>query len=339
MRHRYTAMVLNKGFAVQAMVDHEKLGLKRVLLIADVAPEYKNYAHAILSAMNELCYVVYFEKRVFTDDYLITASVPSEFLQAFVDFMGKLVGKGLFSRIEEVWFDWFRTIPMRTECYDFDSGMWDFDWSFPQKASEEAAYRPSIKGKFDYIDLLILKELQVDATRSFVEIAGKLKQNYKKLEWHYNTHVLQKRMINGYWLRWMGTKYSSTLERALHRSHRYLHIGLLAKGLRQIERMELMGKLHGVPFLWSEMVGETDYFADFYFPTENVTEASQFLTHAISNVRERASVMIMDQTEALSFTFSYQLFDEESGTWTFNELQLLARFDSLIAKIREVGGT
>ncbi|HEY6282801.1 MAG TPA: hypothetical protein VIW22_02645, partial [Nitrososphaerales archaeon] len=49
VRYRYKEKILNKGFAVQAAVDHERLGLKRVMLVADFSETYKNYAAAILT--------------------------------------------------------------------------------------------------------------------------------------------------------------------------------------------------------------------------------------------------------------------------------------------------
>jgi hypothetical protein len=338
VRYRYIEKILGKRFTVQASVNHEKLGLRRVVLLADFAREYSGYARAILSAMNELCYVVYFEKRMFSGDYLIEASVPSEHVRRFMDFMEKLRSKGILRNLEMVSFDWFRTIPMRAQSYDFDTGRWDFDWSAAQNCSREAAYSPSERVRFDRVDLFILKELQINATIDFIDIARKLKENYKTLTWHHRTHVLSRGMINGYYLRWMGTSYSTTLERALHRMHRYHHVALLATSLQEVERMNLAAKLHNIPFLWSEMVGQNEYCGHFYFPMENVTEAYQFITNSISDIKDRVRIMALDQTEALSFTFSYQLFDEESKQWSFNEPSLLARFDGLIAKIGEIGG-
>ena len=43
VRYRYKEKILNKGFAVQALVDHEKLGLKRIVAVLDFAGEYKKY--------------------------------------------------------------------------------------------------------------------------------------------------------------------------------------------------------------------------------------------------------------------------------------------------------
>ena len=339
VRYRYKEKVLSKGFAVHALPNHEKLGLRRVMLLLDFNSLYATYANSILTAMNELCYVVYFEKRMFQGDFIVEASVPSEHVGEFRDLMTKLQEKGLFTSLQVYEFDWFRAVPMRAESYDFDTGRWDFDWSAGLKLTGDAGYQYSSRVKFDKDDLLILKELQTDATRSFIDIATKLKENYKKLSWHYKTHVIERGLINGYSLRWMGTSYSTILERALHRKHRYQHLALLGTHLTEMERIQLMAKSNGVPFLWNEMGGKNEYCAHFYFPTEYITEAYQYLTDAISMARDRVSVMPLDQTEALSFTVSYQLFDKRSKQWILNSSDLLDRFGGLIAKITEIGGT
>ena len=61
VRYRYKEKILGKGIAVQAAIDHEKLGLKRVVVIVEFSDEYKQYAQSILIAMSDLCYVTGFE--------------------------------------------------------------------------------------------------------------------------------------------------------------------------------------------------------------------------------------------------------------------------------------
>src|SRR3989442_6905891 len=41
VRYRYKEKIVNRGFAVQAAVDHEKFGLRRVIFVVDFAPQYK----------------------------------------------------------------------------------------------------------------------------------------------------------------------------------------------------------------------------------------------------------------------------------------------------------
>ena len=221
VRYRYKEKILNRGFAVQAAVDHEKLGLKRLMIIVEVPDPYRTYAQAIFAAMHELCYVVGFTKTLVGGEHVINLSVPAEHVIEIQEFLNSLKEKGMFSQMEVLEFDWFRTVPMKAEYYDFDTGRWDFDW---QKAGAEdyaaAVYSPSSRTSFDYIDLLIIKELQIDANKSLKEIADKLEINYKKLAWHLTTHDLARAMLPKYHVNWMGTRYDYTLDKALHRKLR-----------------------------------------------------------------------------------------------------------------------
>jgi len=333
VRYRYKEKILGKGIAVQAAIDHEKLGLKRVILIVEFADDYKQYAQSILIAMGDLCYVTGFELVMPDGSYVVNASVPEEFVGEYFAFMKALEAKGLFRCGRMLAFDWFRTVPMRAKFYDFDTGRWDFEWSNLGKP-EAWGYKPSKRVRFDYTDLLIVKELRIDATEPLVEMAKKFGVGYKKLAWHYNTHVRQRGLVRGYTLNWMGTRYDFKLEKALHRKHRYFRVDLLAEDLTETERMELMSRTNAIPFLWAEMGGR-GYWAQFAFPVDNIVEAYQYLTDSIAPVKDRARLIVMDQTNALSFTISYRLFDERRKAWTFDQEELLEKFGDLILKIKQ----
>lgn len=340
VRYRYKEKILRRGLAVQAVVDHEKLGLKQLEVIADFAPEFEEYAQSILAALSDIFYVTSFEKLFPKGQYLIGAAVPGEFVTDWVRFVNDLRWKkGLLTSVEVHEFDWFRRVPMRTQFYDFGQGRWDYDW--PDQAAGDtktAAYFPSSKGKFDSTDLLILKELYIDASRSLVEIAGKLRENYKRLAWHYSTHVLASKMIKGFSLRWPGTRYDPKIERALHRQHRYFGIDLIAKNLSKVERMELMSNTNRLPFLWSEAGGERDYFAQLAFPADFFTEAMQRMEEVVRPVKDRTDLYQPDMTKALAFTISYRLYDQQAKRWTLDMPMLQNKFDELILKIKEKRG-
>lgn len=339
VRYRYREKILERGFAVQAMADHEKLGLKRVVVISEFAEAYKPYSHAILTSMNELCYVVSFAKIIPSGLYKIEASVPEEFIPSFIEFIHKLKEKGLFRSVRTFQFDWVRNPPMRAEFFDFKTGRWDYDWSSSTNTNfDSASFGPCQKIGFDYSDLLILKELQVDASRSLVEITKKLGMNYKKLAWHYSTHVLRRGLLKGYRLNWIGTRYDQRIERALHRMHTYVPIELLAWGLGVVERQELASKVNKLPFIWLESSGPREYYAQLVFPIDSIIEALQYLEKLISPLRERVEYFLMDQSSSLSFTFSYQLYDQERKTWVFDEASLLTRFERLIMEIKRGAG-
>jgi hypothetical protein len=343
IRYRYKEKIIGKGFAIHARVNFEGLGMQRVAMKVSLNKDYAPHARDLFVAMNKLCYLVSFSQLLPEGSYMLQASVPKEHKSGFIDLMKKLKGLGIFDSIEFYTFDWFRNVPMRAEFFDFDHGLWDFDWTRTVEPGKNDNPGPFEPFTFDKLDLLILKELQMDATRSLSEIKESIKANngtdinYKTLAWHWAKHVQEKRMINGYVLRWMGTTYDSVTERAKHRQHKYIMIPVFVRGVTDEERVALMGEMNKVPFLWCEAAGE-DYHAQFAFPVEMVNDAFSYLKDALARFGPRASYSVMDQTAALSFTFSYALFDDEAKKWTFNEAELAARFESLVLKIREGSG-
>jgi DNA-binding Lrp family transcriptional regulator len=318
VRHCYKEKILNKGFAVQAKVDHEKLGLRRVIAVLDFTEEYKNFSQSILESMNELCFLVGFAKTMPRGYYIVNFSVPREFVDDLKSFLKAMKEKGMFSHLDIAEFDWIRFAPMKPEFYDFDVGMWDFDWTAKTTSDFGSAhYMSSDPAKFDYVDLLLIKELQMDADKSLKEISDRLKVNYKKLARHYKEHVMARRLLSGYSVNWMGTTYDYGIEKALHRQHRNLGVTLIAREVSEYETMSLRQAFDRLPFLWSEAAG-ANYFCEFTIPVEFNFEWLQYLTEAISAVKERTEVYAVDQSNAETFTIPYSLFNQAQEKWEIN---------------------
>jgi hypothetical protein len=338
VRYRYKEKLVSKGFAVQAMPDHERLGLKRLMMIADFDKIYSSYSQAILAAMNELSFVVSYAKSIPDGSYVVNFSVPREHAEQLRAFLRYLRDEGMFSRFELLEFDWLRNVPMRAEYYDFDTGRWDYDWATRATSDSGVADRaPSGPAKFDYTDLQIIKELQMDANKSLKEISDNLKINYKKLAWHYNTHVIQDKLIKGYRVNWMGTRYDYKIDKALNRKHRYVGIDLFVMATTEHERAILAKKFSQLPFLWAE-AGGPNYFAEIAFPVDYVVEGLGFLEDALSIVKGRFKMLFMDQSNAVAFTIPYEAYDQSRKQWNFDQVDLTARFDNLIQQIAERAG-
>jgi len=343
IRYRYKEKILGKGFALQARLNFEGMGLKRVIMEVRLGEPYNNYAKEIFIAMSKLCYLTSFSSLMPEGSYMIQATLPKEFRAEFVEMMKSIQGLGIFTSIEFYNYDWFRNVPMRAEYYDFEHGVWEFDWDKPVeyvKGDHDTGFEAF---GVDRVDLLIMKELQIDSTRSLSEIREAIKEsdgadiNYKTLAWHWIRHVQEKKMLNGYTLRWMGTRYDPISEKAQHRQHRYVGVPILVRGVSDEERVSLMSEMNKIPFIWSEAAGE-DYYAQFAFPVEMVNDAFSFLKAALARFGDRAKYHIVDQTNSAGFALSYPLFDDSQRKWTFEPQEVLVRFQSLMLKIREGSG-
>jgi transposase-like protein len=333
-RYWYKERLLKRGYTSQAVPNHEKLGLRRVVALAEFSELFRPYADSILMAMSELSYLSSFMKALPDDLYSIQANVPKEHTNEWIAFMHMLKLRGLFNSIQVAPFEWVRVVPMKSEMYDFDNDTWQYDWTSKPKVDPGSSnYAPSARSKFDLIDLRIIEQLQIDPDASLIEISKKLQVNYKTLNWHHRVHILGSGMLKGYSINWAGTRYDPTVGKALHRRHRYMWVELLVKGVTETERMELMANVSRLPFVWLEAGGQ-NYFAQIAFPMETMTEALGFIKEIVSPVRHKASWHFMDQANALRFSVTPGLYDQQAKKWKFDQMELISKFDRLVLEIK-----
>ena len=218
---------------------------------------------------------------------------------------------------------------MRTEFFDFERGMWDFDWGrLATKHGETDERRPDGKAEFDRLDLEILKQLQLDASTTFTATAVRARSSMKNTQYHYWKHVVGRGLIRNYRVNWLGTRYDYNRETAMHRMHRYLLLNLLAPRLTEGEKLEARAALNQFPCLWSEAVGRGFYYAEIALPTDAAGEGYSALAKALHRIRRKYRLYIADPSNAIGFTLNPKLYDPVENSWQFRSQDLLPRFEA-----------
>ena len=326
--------VLKQGIVIQPSINFEKLGLARVVVVADFGKEYEDHAEPILIAMSQLCYVSSFIKTLPEGHYVIHATVPFEHVSSWVEMMLRLKETGLFSVLEFSTYDWARNPPMKSELYDFEAGRWEFEWSAPVKVYPLLVEHSSSRMQFDGIDLEIMKRLQRDETKSLAQIQKETGINYKTLSFHHRKHVVERQMLKGHKVNWLGTAYNPENDRGKHRRHTYQPIDIVVRDVTPEERATITGMTNALPFLWWEASGKSTYYAQLVFPTEAIADAMQFLARLLQPLRNRAHWYVVDQKHSLAFGLEPKLYDSESKMWRFNQAEILGKFEQLLMQIK-----
>ena len=340
VRYRYKEKLVKRGFAIKAEPDYSALGLRRVVMKISVSDEYAERASKVFEAMSDLCYLVAYAGTMPNGVFLAQAAVPVEFTAEFHSLVESLKGKGVFSSVEFFDCDWHKVAPMRAECFDFDQGVWDFDWSNPPPLDERAARSAiSERKKVDKVDLLILKELSKDGDRSLMEVQAAIKKingvdiNYKTLGWHYAHHVLSQRLVSHYTVGWHRLNYDFEQKRDVgFARYDYLGVALLVRGVNGQDRMMLRSQMNRLPFLWSEAAGGT-YFSQLFIPLNMVNEALEHLKKVLKPYGERAEMLLLDKREMKYFTICYDQWDETNDRWAFATAELLPRLEKSVLKV------
>src|SRR5437899_5990805 len=178
------------------------------------------------------------------------------------------------------------------------SGKWEVDWSKVEAEhaiplEKEARRNEPAK---DYFDLLLIKELQIDALQHIVGIARKLKVHQKTLEYHYRTHVQKQKLIPTYYVRWM-----RNIEKTL--AHSVMVTRLTFKGLTTNEFLKVQAAISKIPFLWAEdLLKDGTYLATLCIPVQETLTTFDYLSSQVPGLDERVQLGLVDQGDACLFT-------------------------------------
>jgi len=330
VRYRYRKFFLSKGITIQATPNFAKLGITRLIILAKLAPELENQAVTIFTFMNEACYLRSFTRVLPSHEYIIHVAVPKSLKNQCGDVFRRFHDAGLFTELKILEFEEVRNPPMKAALYNFGNERWSFQWPrvdgpwplFPQRRLEEVE-------RYDKFDLLIIKELEIDASRSLVQMAKGISVSLGTLQFHYLRHVEGRNLIRAYRVIWPGSRYDFESGKPITRKDRYIEVTVILEGGTALENAELRGLLNNVPFLWNEVAGP-NYCAELFLPNDMFTGFWDYLEDFTRRVGEKLKVFLMDQDRALRFTLPYNLFDNDTKTWRLDQESIDRIIDSVV---------
>ena len=348
-RYWYRESILSrKGFALNASLNDQKLGLVRMIALADLDEKYWSVARDIFEAFHQYLGLVYYIRLYPSGRFFLQYLIPSEReddLRKALDFLSQ---ERVLTTIELVPMPGKFVVPMRAECYDFSKGTWDFDWDVAtsEHGHELKQVPPCSTIKVDHTDLLIAKELQVDAARSLKAIADKLGIKYDTAFRHYQ-HVLRKKLIIGYKIRWMETS-AKTLVKGSHdprdiltnqSQHKYQTADVLLTRLTKAQQASVLRTVSRLPFLVNLWAGDGSLWFEVNIPYHYQPETMHFLWKNLSPYRETLHFSLSDQTYASAKTIPYQLHDPQTRRWTYRAEEFTSIAKDFLLKVPRSDGS
>ncbi len=336
VRYRYHRFFLDRGITVQAVPNYRKLGFKRLILIAKLTPTCEANAKSIFNTLSDLCYLHGFTRVMLTGEYCIHVAVPSELAEKCAAVYRALQGAGLFTELEILTFEEMRNPPMKPEFFDFIEGTWRSGWtSTPAAGAKLPLSAPPVVEKYDKTDLLILKELEIDASRRLVKMVENVKVNLNALEFHFRDHVKARQLFKGYRLVWQGTHYDFEQQMAVSRKDVYIELTLLLTNGTQAEVADLMLLLNRTPFLWSEAYAYgSAYCAEVFLSNHVYTEFLEYIDKLANKLGKKLRILFMDQSQSVRFVIAYSLFDGSTKKWGLDANAVLKTLGSMAPAVQ-----
>ncbi|PSN83357.1 hypothetical protein B9Q01_04915, partial [Candidatus Marsarchaeota G1 archaeon OSP_D] len=199
---------------------------------------------------------------------------------------------------------------MRPEYFDWNKGVYSFTWESLSDRDPEDPIMVSSESLADKLDLLIIKELEVNAMLSFKEISLNLQKRHnvqasdRLLMYHFKQHVIPRRLLGRYKVflppvKTLAIDYVVSVKK----ESRDTYVRLIRRiPYLSIELFDDSHNYHvamfNVPF------GEYMDFVGYYY--KNVVPLTESIRGHIGVPGLR-----------ISYTIPYELYDEEQG-WVYD---------------------
>ena len=199
-----------KVVKVRADVDYHKIGLRALLVLVE-APSYE-----VTERYLNLDNAIFFAPMYGTiDGYLAIYLTPREREHVIRDYLNVLRDEGIiyFYRILEL-SEIIRPFPQFDKYFNHKECRWNNDFLRWIKGIKRREVRPQEYEEgvsLDEIDVLLLKELETDATTPLASIARKIGISPQNLEYHYKEHVLNRGLIRGFNIDFRGKLVETSL--------------------------------------------------------------------------------------------------------------------------------
>jgi DNA-binding Lrp family transcriptional regulator len=319
------------GLQVSTLFDYERLGLERYFARIEFSPAARDYASEILHKLASVAFLTYRSRLMPEPGQIAIFAVPVALKGEFDTFLERLIGEGIVQSVELEILEWTRHPEIKPKYYDFSSGRWSVDWKEVGARQEIPPspipnYEPVPRPDVDKVDILLIKELEIDSCASISEVARKLGFNERTLRWHHNKHV--RPIIASHYVRWFppGSVDSKVMGMVLEFRE------ILTHTLSKVRRV-----FNNFPFTAYEAGRRGGYYqAHLAIPTEQIVESLRFLGKSLGEIDTRWETHFEDLSSSLSYTIPYECFDKSQG-WYFDQRQALESILAFKTATKKIG--
>jgi len=308
-----------QGISVSPFVDVEGLGLRRYRVSFDFRSEDEAKEIApFFGGLHRAAGLHYYARSLVSHEFDTEFMIPTGKQDELYKLLNSLQELSFLDNIVVRQIQWKEILMMKTEYYDYSNREWDVDFS-KLKASTSAGHYSVSTGEegagernFDHIDLMIIKSLQLDSTVKSVDLSKKLNVTDSDVSYHMNKHVVARKLIPSFRLKWTGTKDAWLKHTIVMMTYKFtnLHDDLLRHAI---------SIMTSVPFTFNHLrTRDGAYFVELSVPIGYLAETMKYLSDNLRQMKLKPDEIIYpDWSATMNYTIPYHMHEEKSG-WHFD---------------------
>jgi DNA-binding Lrp family transcriptional regulator len=314
IRYRIKNQLKEMGIRFHVSINYLKLGLVRSWLFLDFSLQVTKIIPEILDLLAKRGYLTYYARVIPHGYYIAIPTIPYSALEKYKNFLDELVRLDILKEYRMTDLQYLKHLSLRSEFYDFTTRTWNIPWSkldYETKKESTPIQMDYSRVPIDKIDLLILKEFQINASQSLTSIAKKINVPEKQVRYHYKKHIEEGRIIENYIVRWQADRYQLT--------NKYiLSCFIEFSDLTKSDVAYINSILEKFPFTWmiAVSVDRTKMVAQIFMPISQYYDALTFLSDRLYMFKERFKLHIIDYQKAEAYTIPYESWNDNVGWFT-----------------------
>lgn len=189
---------------IRANIYHTNIGLKKAFVTARATPGSGSLLWKCLKANNYWLYIssCYGQPETHYGIY----GIPIENTKKFKQFLQTIVDLQIAEKIDLDWSTCLHTINLTSTWFNAEQQIWRFLWEkWISEIEDETIDLPktlvepeSFPQKADWMDVMILKELEKNGMVTFRDIAKMLDEPPNKVQYHFHEHIIGKGLLEGF---------------------------------------------------------------------------------------------------------------------------------------------
>lgn len=302
-----------KGFTVETIPDVEKLGLERIRTSFKLSPSLTQTIKAFFGGLHQSAGLRSYSRHMIKHNFDCEFCIPNGTSSELQKLLEKLEEMEMIQDLKLKKVLWKEILMLKTRFFDFSKNEWDVDFS--TLTGDPSSVRIPAKNSpvhFDYTDLVMLKDLEIDSWMKTVDLAKKAEIGKPDATYHLNNHVFGRKLINCFRFRWVGTKEAWM-------KHSIIPTTFVFNEISDENARHAMSVLTSVPFTWSHsMAGDRTYMAEVWVPIAQFSETMQYISTQLRSLDLASDVLMKDWSCLSAFTIPYMLYNREKSAWEFS---------------------
>ncbi|MGD0159586.1 MAG: winged helix-turn-helix domain-containing protein [Candidatus Bathyarchaeia archaeon] len=325
LRRRINHLRSQFSLFLQGNIYHTNIGLRKVAVFAESKPGYEELLYECLKCND---YWLYLSQCVGSPKCLAVYGIPAGREKEFEGFLEKLQQIDSMCSVKFYFSTCFQNVNVTSTWFDNTSEEWTFSWdSWLKEAIMNKKELPyTLKDPDDYpqradwIDIMILKELEKNCAIKLKDIARMLGISLQRVKYHIDNHITKEKMFEGPQIladHFKGLSPDTYFFRFVFSN--YDNLAKFASSLLDKPFVRTVGKVYG----------RNQLLVQVYLPRQQLRNLVQALSKLVrAGFLNTYEYVIQDMAKAQRDTIPYQLFKENK--WLYDHAAHLEKLQSTV---------